>query len=473
MSEKLSYDEQLKSKLNDLPVPDVETAWQKMELLLDKKEDDDIVPPVLFKSCAGWGLLLLLLLIAAWLGFNANHKTKKTKQINPVTQTDTGKIPEQNKMPGTRPVIASGKPNTLRADSAIHERNNTTIPTNVPKDAIDQTGISGNGNIILRNHSKKKSKAQKHYTLFNKETDVPPSKSSIKNDSVKLDFQTKTNRTPAIIDSIMNDFAENNDSSLIKENTITDTALISAKDNVTKNNKDTAIIAGNKKNDKKTNSFYFGAGLTLQQQIPFNGQKAYAYNYYGRKGSLTDYLPSVFTRFYKNKKWFLQSEFRYGAPQLTKEIAYNKSVLRDSGTFISINTTLRLKKTFYHQASLSYNHYILPKWAVGAGALYSRFYRAVSESEVRYINDQTLVDTVIGKTIQSIKKDSLSFFTNSQMHLLLQTNYQWKNFTLGLTYTKALQPFIKYTDNNGLPKKETNQSFHVFLRYEFWRSKNN
>lgn len=472
MSEKLPYDEQLKRKLNDLPVPDVETAWQKMELLLDKKEDDDILPPVLFKSCAGWGLLLLLLLVAAWLGFNANHKTEKTKQISPVTQADTGKISEQNRIPGTKPVIASGKPNTLKAASAIQERNNTTLPTKVPKDAIDQTEVPDNGNIVVQNYRKKKSKPQKHYTLFNKDTNVHPSKSSTENDSTKLDFQAKTNRTPAIIDSIMNDFAGNNDTSLLTENTITDTALVSTKDSVTKNNKDTAIIADNKKNDKKTNSFYFGAGLALQQQIPFNRQKVYTYNYYGRKGSLTDYLPSAHIRFYKSKKWFLQSEFRYGAPQLTKEIAYNKTVLRDSGSYFSINTTLRLKKTFYHQASLSYNHYVLPNWAVGAGALYSRFYRAVSEREVRYINDQTQVDTVIGKTLQSIKKDSLSFFTNSQIHLLLQTNYQWKNFTLGLMYTKCLQPFIKYTDGNGLPKKETNQSFHVFLRYEFWRSKN-
>ena len=88
-----------------------------------------------------------------------------------------------------------------------------------------------------------------------------------------------------------------------------------------------------------------------------DGQKLTPYNSLGRKGSLADYIPAVYLRLEKEKKWFLQSEFRYGAPQYEKEILYQQSIVPDTGalTVYTTTTTSTLKKAFYHQLPLTFN----------------------------------------------------------------------------------------------------------------------
>ena len=124
----------------------------------------------------------------------------------------------------------------------------------------------------------------------------------------------------------------------------------------------------------------------LQQQIPFSGQKSVPYDYYGRKSSLSDYVPSIYLRLEKDKKWFVQTEFRYGAPQSIKDFSYSRQTKLDIANNNLTTTTYRLKKTYYHQLPLSFNYYILPNWSVGAGGIYNRFYGAVTEKEVNNKN---------------------------------------------------------------------------------------
>ena len=99
------------------------------------------------------------------------------------------------------------------------------------------------------------------------------------------------------------------------DSVVTGIKKINTVDTTKKNNKDTVI----KKNitnldSTKQKHYYFGAGLALHQLIPVAGQKSNPYNSLGRKSSLRDYIPSVYVRLYNDKKWFIQSEFRYGAP---------------------------------------------------------------------------------------------------------------------------------------------------------------
>jgi hypothetical protein len=60
----------------------------------------------------------------------------------------------------------------------------------------------------------------------------------------------------------------------------------------------------------------------MHQQIPIAGQEWVTYNSLGRTGILSDYIPSINFRMEKQDLWFLQTEFRYGAPQHTKQFAY-------------------------------------------------------------------------------------------------------------------------------------------------------
>ena len=94
----------------------------------------------------------------------------------------------------------------------------------------------------------------------------------------------------------------------------------------------------------KQKNIYFGAGLAIHQLLPVAGQKSNPYNSLGRKSSLGDYIPSVYVRMYKDKKWFMQSEFRYGAPQYSKEIVYIPKKIIDSLAFHNTSETSRLKR---------------------------------------------------------------------------------------------------------------------------------
>ena len=68
----------------------------------------------------------------------------------------------------------------------------------------------------------------------------------------------------------------------------------------------------------------------MQQLLPVAGQKTVPYNSLGRKGTLADYIPSIYFRAIKEKKWFVQGEFRYGAPQYTKEFVYDQQQREDT-----------------------------------------------------------------------------------------------------------------------------------------------
>ena len=67
MNEHLPYEDELKKRLDDLPLPQEDMAWEDMKQRLDKDDKDRPLIPPLFKGCAGYGLLLLLLAIVHWL----------------------------------------------------------------------------------------------------------------------------------------------------------------------------------------------------------------------------------------------------------------------------------------------------------------------------------------------------------------------------------------------------------------------
>src|SRR4051794_12742101 len=89
VNEKLPYEELMDQQMRDLPVPDQEQAWEKMQLLLEKDDDDDgIIPPIFLRGCFGWSLFMVLLLAIFWFTVHPEKwfkhdniaKEKSTKQ---------------------------------------------------------------------------------------------------------------------------------------------------------------------------------------------------------------------------------------------------------------------------------------------------------------------------------------------------------------------------------------------------------
>ncbi|HEU4473028.1 MAG TPA: hypothetical protein VFR58_18180 [Flavisolibacter sp.] len=509
MSERQPYDDSLKEQLNDLPLPDMEQSWQKMELLLD--EDNDrrrLLPPIFLRGCLGWGLLggaLLLLLL--WFFFRPdllwNTEDKNNKQHtsqspavrsgtakeakpgkdqaspdNTVSTFDTGvdgNTPVSSQPDGT-PVLAGDEP--LTKPGTTKTGTSDTRPafngaSESDRQTVTRSSGSGNNSNIAK-AGKGKGPVRRSTAGRSGATVGRASMGSRKNSQ----GNTPGNTASSGVNPVGSQPRGGEDTATRKEPPQDLANTIPQKpDSLKKKPKlpatDTIAKKQQAEKEKEKKKFWFSAGIGLQQQIPFKGQTTTPYNYYGRKGSLADYIPSVYGRIHREQKWFVQGEFRYGAPQAVKELAYDQRSTTDTATTITTTNTLRLKKAYYHQVPLSFNYYVLPNWSVGTGILYSRFRGAVVERELSRRSLQSANDTIISKQVIQVKpnEDSASAFTNSQVHFLFQTEYQWKRFMLGLRYTKGLQPFIRYTDPSGARREEKNESLQLFIRFRLWSSR--
>jgi hypothetical protein len=233
-----------------------------------------------------------------------------------------------------------------------------------------------------------------------------------------------------------------------------------------------------RKDSAKTKATFFSGGISVNQQLPIAGQTATPYNSLGRKGTLLDYIPSVYFRFNKlvnNKdKWFIQAELRYGAPQYTKDLVYGQSIVPDTGNNAQYSTVTSsvLKKTYYHQLPITFNYFVLPNWSVGGGFVWNRFSSAIGDKEIRRKhNVLPALDTFVGKTVVKKIADTSSVFSKSYFQAVIESQYKWKRFSLGARYAFGLDPYIRFTLPGGTQQQEKNSSLQIFLRYQLWKSK--
>ena len=445
MSSRLPYEE-IDKQFNDLPLPDQEASWQKMEQMLDSDRDNDrILPPIFLKTCAGWALLLMFISAGIWLVVqprnqrNENSTTKQTEKALPQTN-------KENQTPiGDQ--ISNKSQNVSKHSSGenpeiIRQAQRKTGPEKL----ISNQKYSNKVSIASVNKTNKINKG----TAGTKKQDekvLPGTITIFSNQKLRV---KEINNPIKITDK--KEWPTGNDS-VIRTPIVSEQSKTSEK----------KVVQHNK------NDFYFSVGIGEQQQIPIAGQTSVPYSSYGREGSFSDYIPSVYVRLHKKENWFVQAEFRYGAAQSLKEFSYSQQTKLDPSGSNVTTTTLRLKKTYYHQLPLSFNYYVYPRLSVGIGGIYSRFYRAITEQETKTRNLQTQTE-IVNKQIIPVKNFTDSFLYKTQVHLLLQADYEWKRLSFGLRYTKDMQPFIKYTKPDGAIDEEKNQTLQFILRFRLWQS---
>lgn len=500
MNELLPYEEQLAGKLADAPLPNEDKGWDAMRKMLDEDDDDGgIVPPV-NKGCRTWGASLLLVALLAGIIFIAYKTTNNGKTNAPgkaVTTQDstlakTPATPQANpagtSVGSTAKVQAYSNPKNNVADAAVQnaeaviiqkvgpgtlQRSNSTIPTK------PATGYNAGKSSVVKNAgtpaksmvSNKSKPVTNNASRANGEVAVntiPPQKKE--QPGTVSDNKNTNNNTQGIQTNVLPGGGVDTVTATTKKDT-------ADKKNIAKNN--TQTPAATDETLPKDNKVWFGAGLALQQLIPVDGQKAVPYNAEGRKGSLGDYIPSGYFRVYQNKK-FLQVEFKYAAPQYTRDIAYEQKVIsHDSGTGTTVSNINHVKKTYYHQLPVSIHYAVLPDLSVGAGFVWNKFQSAVVQ---QFTNTQISQNpsnpdsgavsiSVPGKVVQ-LKGDSATAFSKSYFQFMFEAQYTWKRFSLGARYAFGLQPYLTFTSSaTGKTQKERNASLNIFLRYELWRSK--
>ncbi|MGZ3938570.1 MAG: hypothetical protein ACXVLT_07805 [Flavisolibacter sp.] len=454
MSERLPYEE-IDRQFNDLPMPDEESSWQKMKERLDKDDDDGaILPPVLLRSCVGWGLVLMIGLTIAWLVIRPERWwTEITQSQN----TSNSNSPNKQTRPG----------NLTKEEQRIQQQPNKQAEANIipgekekTSNTTVQRSVTVAGNIT----------SSLGTGINGRKNQVPKAKVETPRRSVPVALSTKDNNKPNNIHDnevtrqgekatkIDTSFAVNKQQQSPATDSIKKEVLFEPTDS-----------AAQKKSVPTRKKLIVAAGLGEQQLIPIAGQTLVPYSYYGRNGSIADYIPSVYFQLHKTGKWFIMGEFRFGAAQSVKEFSYNRKTRYDTSTMNTTVTTMRLKKTYYHQLPVSFNYYLLPNLSFGVGGMYSRFYGAVTEKETDTWNNLTQKYTNV-KQIIPMKHFSDSFLYKTQVHVLLQADYQWKRFSFGLRYTRDIQPYIKYTKPDGTVDEKRNESLQLMVRYRLWQS---
>lgn len=499
MSTRLPYEDNLSNNWKELPLPDEDQAWLDMKRRLDEDEDR---PGIVWwrRGCMLWGLLLGLGVLIAWWFLDPPQWLGGKQKNNELSgQTVDSVSNKQDKPRGNKQSESEFLKDSIISQHEIG--NDTTGPkksnpsktgenktTDEPNDFQDRnrdhlkeqvlTTREENQNKLDKKSSFNKRTVQRKSLKINSQQDELTKKKSRKPvSSLPLDKSQPLTGIPTQPAKLFADSSDKKIDSLSVKNlpgtqSRTDSVITNKKIDSTKADSIVKVQPLPRQDSviKKKNPVFLSAGLAVHQQLPVSGQKFTPYNSLGRKGTFRDYIPAVYLRINKEGKWFIQSEFRYGAPQYAKDIVYNQQEERDTigGNNFTITTSNTLKKTYYHQLPVTFNYFVLPNWSVGAGLSWNKFSNAISGLDVVKSDNNTSIDSVITKTIVTDKNDSV--FKKSYFQAIIESHYQFKRWSLGARYSFGLQPYLDFKIAGGT-QKERSSSLQVFLRYELWRGK--
>ncbi|HYO22425.1 MAG TPA: hypothetical protein VER36_08455, partial [Flavisolibacter sp.] len=310
-------------------------------------------------------------------------------------------------------------------------------------------------NTTVKAKTSTKTKVKSAHQQLN--TDLPQNSISI---SQQESHTEKAKISPREIE----DSLKTGDSLTIVPRPKKDTAAL--KDTIAKKIAEPMVSNEPKQGSQKKAAFFFSAGVGMQRAIALNSQRSSDFNYKGRRSTVSDLLPSVYLRLQKGK-WFAQAEFQYAAPQPVKQFSFSQKTRYDAAS-LNLNTErFTVQKLYYHQLPFSINYHLLENWSVGAGTVYSILAGAVTEQEVESKNLQTGVANVT-RNVAPVQGYRDSFFYKTTAGILVQTDYHWKRFSLGLRFTQNLQPFIKYTKPDGTVLDEKNKVLQAMLRFRLF-----
>lgn len=499
MNELKRYDQALADKLEYLSMPPEDFAWAEMKKLLEEDDNDPVVVPFFRRpGCLLLGLVTALLLsIGGWFYFKRNAVpapvSEQVSSGNGKKDTTADNIDSKDsnstliKTKDTADTIATTAvlvPSDTIQNRVTKKVPPTTITASTDQQTSESTGESRaqkkriNGRSAIRitpstageneGGNKRGTKKKPGYSspgTKTKATVVSTGTGEDENDtSNKADDITKGKDSVADPGKIKMSIQPGAPDSSTAKITGKDSSIIVKKDSLP-NKKTPTPPAPEEDKREKEKYWQAAAGLSVYQPLPLNGEPVVPYNYYGRKGSLTDYIPSVYFRLYRSRKWFAHIEFRYGAPQSVKPFNY-KQVIRDSiqQTF---RTVYQLKKTYYHQVPFSLNYYVLPGFSLGASVIYNRFTGAIARQEVFRTG---LADTLLSSSV--IRDAEADKVIRNHFQWGAEAQYQWKRLSVGARYSADINPYIKYNDiSTGTSIEKKGKAMNVFLRYDLWRSK--
>lgn len=472
---------------HDFPLPDPNKAWQKMEAMLDEDERRRRPLPWWAWRTASGVLFLVALAFGGWLwlrsGTKEENKTTAAVAAKQTPQTTTSSKDATTVGTERTPTInerkASQRPSSSPDENNLANLKTSTanLPAAVQKSGEPQTTVAlplKEGHSPLRQRHKK---APAQGAIASSALPTKPAAQKVKpNDAARTKYNgdgIDAAQTEAV--KTKDASADVNTAAIKKKDSL---PLVVVTENNSANKKDSvktlpatpaAETIEKKAAPKKKPLVVWSAGIGLQQAIALQRQSSTASDSLGRKRPFFDYYPSVYVKVQRGK-WAAQVEFQYGVPQPVAALPFNQKTTYDAGAMTTTVERYTVQRLYYHQLPVSLSYFVLPQWSVGAGGVYNIFSGAVTQREV--ISKYAVTGAeVLSKNAAAIKGYTDSFFYKTTAGVLLQTDYQWKRFSLGLRYAQNLQPFIKYTSPDGNVMDKKSNSLQAVLRFRLWASR--
>jgi hypothetical protein len=214
----------------------------------------------------------------------------------------------------------------------------------------------------------------------------------------------------------------------------------------------------------------FALGLSLPLVFPLGDQQALSYNVNAGPNTATDYIPAPHAQYHFNDKVYLQSELQVLSPQYIKPALLYQS--KTSNNFYKTTSSVSAQKLYYFNVPLSLHYSPFKNFFMGTGLQFSSLLSGVALTEEQRTG-MVSSDSMYTATYSKFRNDSISDkLSGSEMRLMLDANYYWNKFTVGLRYNQALSNYVSTRAAPSVPiTVDKNKSLQFYLRYNLWEDK--
>lgn len=500
MNERQPYERHLADKLQNLPPPgEVDQTWEQMRTLLDKEMPRGGAMP---DRRRWWlfGIAVGILFLATWLSggsyfdrANPDSVAQDSKSTGSPAASAT--VPGNSQStPGTeQPAIAgtagdqpvaAGQALSSAADEPLENANRGNPPATTAKNS--QTNTTGN-NRQPNADDAISTLSNKRSAKNNKAGSLPENKAGAasrganaadgKRTALPAPGQSAagTRPAPAVSPDIQAALVQAPFEFEEEAGTVLATGTTLDKDyGWKKAGLPEPVVpkpAPKRNQQKLPQAGTFAIGFSLPLAFPLGDQRAMGYNITAGHNTVSDYLPSPHLQYHFNSKTFLQTEAQVASPQFIRSTLLYETTRPLSPGYYTTNSVYA-KKLYYFNVPVSIHHSPFPGFYMGTGIQFSSVISGVAMSELKKW-DMGGNSSLISETYSRFRNDSLSEkLSSNEFRVLLDANYYFNRFTVGLRYNQALSNYISFRIAPGQPYSfERNRALQFYLRYNLWEEK--
>ena len=221
-----------------------------------------------------------------------------------------------------------------------------------------------------------------------------------------------------------------------------------------------AVIDTALKRNKR--GLWMTAGLTLLQNAPLGSQVIYDYNINGKGDLASDYIPAPYFQYFLKSNLYIAVALRWNSPQYTPSLPID-SPRMETGPKQTVFTTSTLQKLYYTDLPLTIGYSPLAHLFLGGGIQYSGLRGGFVYQRIVSYDSVSLLPIVYRTGTLSKRMEETLQLRRTDWRILLEANYYWNRFSLGLRYQQALGDFRR-TGGSG----EKNNALGFYLQYNLW-----